>query len=141
MKNQGHQAWKGLVPLKDPTGALLREQLGYVDGYMLMADDLFREISKIEQEKNWTAETREMIRRLRRVMHALRGSAKATEKLLLRAGEEHEHERQAVAAAELGEGLRPDLGGVPGQPALQGAAPAGTVEDPSELEADRGGGE
>lgn len=133
----GHTAWKNIVPIKDPTGAALREQLGYVDGYMLMADDLFREVSKIEQEKMWSPETREMIRRLRRVMHALRGSAKATEKLLLKASEDSDR-ATTPTEAELGEGLRPDLGGVPGQPALQGAAPTGTVEDPPELEADRG---
>ena len=51
MKNQGHQAWKGLVPLKDPTGALLREQLCYVDGYMLMADDQAVQVRRLDRQR------------------------------------------------------------------------------------------
>lgn len=109
MKDQGHQPWKGIVPLKDPTGALLREQLCYVDGYMLSIDDLFKELSKLEQEKVWSAEARELLRRIRRSMHGIRGGAKATEKLLLKASEENDR-TEAPAEAELGEGLRGDLG-------------------------------
>jgi hypothetical protein len=110
MKDQGHQAWHGLVPLKDPTGALLREQLCYVDGYMLMADDLFRELNKIEQEKMWSPEARELLRRIRHRMHGLRGGAKATEKLLLKASDEHEP-TEASPEAQLGEGLEAHRGG------------------------------
>jgi len=105
----GHTAWKGIVPLKDPTGALLRDQLSFVDGYMLGIDDLFKELNKIEQEKMWDPEARELLRRIRRTMHGLRGGAKATEKLLLKASEENDR-TEAPAEAELGEGLRGDLG-------------------------------
>ena len=77
----GHTPWKGIVRLSNPDQ--LREQLGYVDGYMLMGDDLLRELNNIEQEKNWSSEARELLRRVRRQIHNLRSGAKATQKFQL----------------------------------------------------------
>lgn len=88
----GHSSWKGVRPIQDPTGHILRSQLDYCDGYMLAFDDLFKDINEIEQQKMWGEEARELIRRIRRQMHNLRGGAKDTQKLLMR---ENIHQLQA----------------------------------------------
>lgn len=114
----GHSSWKGVTPMTDPHQREV--QMGYVDGYALAIDDMFKELNQIEQRRVWNPESRALFRQIRQALHNMRGGAQQTMKMLTKGGT---HEQGVPAEAGLGEGLRGDLGGLPGQPPLQDTAP------------------
>lgn len=82
-------------------------QMGFVDGYALAIDDLFLDVNKLEQSRNWNPESRALFRHFRRSLHNMRGGAQQTMKMLTK--EDSDERTNVPAEAELGEGLPGDL--------------------------------